>query len=359
MISRNQLKDVTRIVIKLGTGVITNSDKHPDLPRMVHLASQVNDLRRMGKEVIIVSSGAVAAGRHVLGFKKKPSELADLQACAAVGQCSLMSIYQKLFSIYGINIAQVLLTHDDLEDHDRYLNVRSTLQSLIQNQIVPIINENDTVSVEELKFGDNDRLSALVASLLPADLLILLTTIDGLMQDFGQPTQKLIPNVEKIDDTIRLLASGTRSDTAVGGMKTKIMAAEISTRSCIPMLIADGRKRDILPHLIQGEEIGTLFQPDDDFLPGRKRWIAFCHYPKGSLIVDQGAHEAIVQRGKSLLFPGVRAVHGDFSEGDVVSIKDEQNREFARGMVEISSTKLKLNEPPAEEVIHRNNLVLL
>ena len=165
MISRNQLKDVTRIVIKLGTGVITNSDKHPDLPRMVHLASQVNNLRRMGKEVIIVSSGAVAAGRHVLGFKKKPSELADLQACAAVGQCSLMSIYQKLFSIYGINIAQVLLTHDDLEDHDRYLNVRSTLQSLIQNQIVPIINENDTVSVEELKFGDNDRLSALVASL--------------------------------------------------------------------------------------------------------------------------------------------------------------------------------------------------
>lgn len=359
MINRKELAQVSRVIIKLGTGVIINSSKRANLPRMTHLIRQIDELRAMGKEIVLVSSGAVGAGRSVLGFEKKPKELADLQACAAVGQSRLISIYEKLFSIYGLNIAQVLLTHDDMEDHERYLNARSTLISLLEHHIIPIINENDTVSVEELKFGDNDRLSALVAALLPADLLILLTTVDGLMKDFGTPQQEIIHTVEAIDDSLHALASGTRSDTAVGGMKTKIMAAEIATRSGIPMIIADGRKKEVLCDIFAGKEEGTLFVPDDNLLPGRKRWIAFCHYPKGSLVVDPGAQEALVKRGKSLLFPGIKSVSGDFDAGEVVSILDMQKREFARGIIEISSEGLGRNEIPEDEVIHRNNLVIL
>jgi glutamate 5-kinase len=359
MITRKRLSQVSRIVIKLGTSVITNLLKRPDLPHMTHLIRQMCDLRALGKEIIIVSSGAVGAGRGVLGFEKKPKTLSELQACAAVGQSRLMAIYEKLFSIYDINIAQVLLTHDDLEDHNRYLNARSTLISLLEHRIVPIINENDTVSVEELKFGDNDRLSALVAALLPSDLLILLTTVDGLMKNFGTPEQEIISTVNEIDDSLRLLASGTSSDTAVGGMKTKILAAEIATRSGIPMIIANGRKKDVLVSLMEGEEVGTLFKPDDSMLPGRKRWIAFFHHTKGSLVVDQGAKTALIQKGKSLLFPGIKAVHGAFDKGDVVSINDTSNREFARGIIEVSSRELSSNEIPESEVIHRNNMVIL
>ncbi|MDI9400532.1 MAG: glutamate 5-kinase [Limisphaerales bacterium] len=359
MITRKRLSQVSRIVIKLGTGVITNQSKQPDLPLMTHLARQVSDLRALGKEVIIVTSGAVGAGRGVLGFEKRPKALAQLQACAAVGQSRLMAIYEKLFSIYDLNIAQVLLTHDDLEDHSRYLNARNTLTSLLEHHIIPIINENDTVSVEELRFGDNDRLSALVSALLSADLLILLTTVDGLLQNFGTSEQKVISTVPEIDDSLHLLASGTSNDVAVGGMKTKILAAEVATRSGIPMIIANGREKDILLSLMEGKEIGTLFVPDEGRLPGRKRWIAFFNHPKGSLVVDKGAEEALIRKGKSLLFPGIQSVHGCFEEGDVVSISDTNNREFARGIVEVSSQELISNEIPEDEVIHRNNMVIL
>jgi glutamate 5-kinase len=213
--------------------------------------------------------------------------------------------------------------------------------------------------VEELKFGDNDRLSALVAALLPSDLLILLTTVDGLMKNFGTPEQEIISTVNEIDDSLRLLASGTSNDAAVGGMKTKILAAEIATRSGIPMIIANGRKKDVLVSLMEGQEVGTLFEPDDSMLPGRKRWIAFFHHPKGSLVVDEGAKTALIQKGKSLLFPGIKSVYGSFDKGDVVSINDTSNREFARGIIEVSSRELISNEIPEGEVIHRNNMVIL
>ncbi len=359
MNKRSALTKASRIVIKLGTGILTNTDKRPHLPRMTHLIRQICELRERGKEIILVSSGAVGAGRGVLGFDKKPKSLADLQACAAIGQLRLMSTYENLFSIYNQNIAQILLTHDDLEDHDRYLNARSSLLSLLKHRIIPIINENDVVSVEELKFGDNDRLSALVAALLPADLLILLTTVDGLMENFGTPEQKIIHTVEQIDSQISQLANGTHSDTAVGGMKTKILAAEIAVHSGIPMLIANGTHKEILCDLLAGKEIGTLFRPDKNYLPARKRRIAFFHHPRGSIIVDPGACKALRSGGASLLFPGILSIQGNFEEGDVVSVCDADEREFARGIIKISSQDLHSHTIPEDDVIHCNDLVIL
>src|ERR1051325_2016991 len=239
---RDSLKSATRIVVKLGTGVLTDSRKQPDLAQMEQLVAQIAEQRKAGREIVVVSSGAVGAGMGVLGYEKRPAELAELQACAAVGQSRLMATYEKLFSAHGLAVAQVLLTHDDLQHHERHLNARATLIALLNRGVVPIINENDTVSITELKFGDNDKLSALVASLLPADLLIILTTVDGVIENFGKANPKTISVIEQIDSTIENLAGGTTSETAVGGMKSKVEAAKIVVRSGIPMVVASGRK---------------------------------------------------------------------------------------------------------------------
>lgn len=355
---RKQLSDATHIVIKLGSGILTNKNRQPDLPQMTHLIRQMSELRNRGKEVILVSSGAVAAGCGVLGFQEKPKDLDELQACAAVGQLRLMSIYENLFSIYHQNIAQILLTHDDMEDTERCVNARNTIRALVDHKIIPIINENDTVSVEELKFGDNDRLSALVAALVPADLLILLTTVDGFMKNYGTPEQEMIHTVKAIDESVLALAGGTNSATAVGGMKTKLMAAQIAFQSGVAMIIAPGRQKDVIDNIFAGKEIGTLFIPETHGLSGRKKRIAFFHHTRGILVVDQGARKALVERGKSLLFPGIRSIKGNFEEGDVVSIRDTDNKEFARGIVEVSSERLNRLEIPEDEVVHRNNMVL-
>src|ERR1051326_8363230 len=265
------LKEVTRIVVKLGTGVLTDHRKQPDLAQLEHLVSQMAEQRKLGREIVLVSSGAVGAGMGVLGFERRPSELAELQACAAVGQSRLMAIYEKLFAQFELQVAQVLLTHEDLEHHERHLNARNTLVTLLAHGIVPIINENDAISFTELKFGDNDKLSALVASLLPADLLIILTTVDGVIENFGKPNPRTIPIVEQIDQKIEKMAGGTNSATAVGGMASKIQSAKIAIRSGIPLVIASGKKKHALARIISGEDEGTLFVPQTGRLQGRKR----------------------------------------------------------------------------------------
>ena len=356
---RAQLTEASRLVVKLGTGVLTDSRRQPDLAQMRQLTAQVAALRKDGREVVLVSSGAVGAGMGVLGFERRPSDLAALQACAAVGQSRLMATYESLFSAHGLHVAQVLLTHDDLEHHERHLNARNTLVTLLARGVIPVINENDAVSVTELKFGDNDRLSALVAALLPADLLIILTTVDGVMEDFGKPNARTLPVIESIDRSIEGLAGGTTSATAVGGMTTKIEAAKILTRSGIPLVIASGRKKGVLSSILAGQEEGTLFVPKAGRLRGRKRWIAFFHHPKGTLLVDAGARLALREKGRSLLPPGVAQCEGEFEAGEVVRICDLDGTEFARGIVRQAAAAIRSGALSRTEVVHRDDLVVL
>lgn len=353
------LKDVSRIVVKLGTGVLTDSRKQPDLAQLEQLVSQVAEQRKAGRQVVMVTSGAVGAGMGVLGFEKRPAELASLQACAAVGQSRLMAIYEKLFARHDLHVAQVLLTHDDLEHHERHLAARSTLVTLLSHGVIPIINENDATSFTELKFGDNDKLSALVASLLPADLLVILTTVDGVIENFGKANPKTIPIIETIDGAIEKMAGGTDSATAVGGMKSKIEAAKIVVRSGIPLVIASGKKKNMLARVTAGEDEGTLFVPQPTKLQGRKRWIAFFHHPKGALFVDEGAKQALREKGRSLLPPGVARCEGEFAAEDVVRICDLDGTEFARGIAAFSSGEIKSRTLQRVEVVHRDNLVIL
>jgi len=353
------LKELTRIVVKLGTGILTDSRKQPDLSQMEQLVAQIAGQRQSGKEVVLVSSGAVGAGMGVLGFEKRPRELAELQACAAVGQSRLMAIYDKLFAQHNLNVAQVLLTHDDLQHHERHLNARNTLVTLLAHGVVPIINENDAISFTELKFGDNDLLSALVSSLLPADLLVVLTTVDGLIENFGKANPKTIRTIEHIDADIERLAGGTASITAVGGMTSKIQAAKIAVRSGIPLVIASGRNKRVLADIIAGHEEGTIFVPKAAKLQGRKRWIAFFHHPKGTLFVDAGAKKALRENGKSLLPPGVASCEGEFGAGEVVRLCDLNGTEFARGITAYNSTEIKSRKLKRVELVHRDNLVIL
>ncbi len=356
---REALRRVNRLVVKLGTGVLTDSSKQPDLAQLEQLVGQVATQRLAGREVVLVTSGAVGAGMGALGYVKRPSDLSELQACAAVGQCRLMATYEKLFARHGLAVAQVLLIHDDLQHHERHLNARNTLVTLLDRGVVPIINENDAVSVTELKFGDNDRLAALVACLLPADLLAILTTVDGVIENFGKAQPRTISRVPTIDEKIERLAGGTGSATAVGGMATKIQAAKIVVRSGIPLVIACGRKKQVLERILGGQEEGTLFLPAPQKLRGRKRWIAFFHHPRGTLFVDDGARKALRERNKSLLPPGIARCEGDFDEGEVVRICDLEGTEFARGIAEFGSDQIRAGALQRVEVVHRDNLVVL
>ncbi len=353
------LKDVSRLVVKLGTGVLTDSRKQLDLAQMEQLVGQVAAQRQAGKQMVLVTSGAVGAGMGALGCAKRPAQLAELQACAAVGQTRLMATYEALFSRFDLHVAQVLLTHDDLEHHDRHLNARNTLVTLLERGVVPIINENDAISFTELKFGDNDKLAALVASLLPADLLVILTTVDGVIENFGKANPKTIATIEQIDQTVEQLASGTESATAVGGMASKIQAAKIATRAGIPLVIASGKKKAVLARVMAGEVEGTIFVPQPNKLKGRKRWIAFFHHPRGSLFVDEGAKQALRENGKSLLPPGVARSEGDFAAGDIVRICDLNGTEFARGIAKFSAAEIQSRQLPRAEVVHRDDLVIL
>jgi glutamate 5-kinase len=356
---RELLQNVTRIVVKLGTGVLTDSRKQPDLAQMEQLVEQLAEQHQNGRDIVLVTSGAVGAGMGVLGYEKRPAEVAALQACAAVGQSRLMATYERLFSAYGLPVAQVLLTHEDLEHHERHLNARNALVTLLNRRVVPIINENDVVSITELKFGDNDRLSALVASLLPADLLVILTTVDGVIENFGKANPRTLNTIERIDTIVEKAAGGTRSATAVGGMISKIQAAKILVRSGIPLVIASGRKKQVLARVLSGEDEGTLFVPQPGRLRGRKRWIAFFHHPQGALFVDAGARKALREGGKSLLPPGVVRCEGDFAAGSVVRICDPDGTEFARGIAKYGAAEVRGRKLSRVELVHRDDLVIL
>ncbi len=348
-----------RVVVKLGTGVLTDARKRPDLVQFAQLVAQVAGLRADGREVVLVTSGAVGAGMGVLGYETRPPSLAERQACAAVGQSRLMATYDGLFRHFDLTIAQVLLTHDDLADHERHLNARNTLLTLLKRGVLPIINENDAVSVTELKFGDNDRLSALVASLLPADLLVILTTADGLIENYGKADARLLDSVESIDDSIEAMAGGTTSATATGGMATKITAAKIVVRSGIPMVIGPGRRHDVLARILAGEHEGTFFAPSSSRLPSRKRWIAFYDRPRGTLVLDAGAARAVRESGRSLLVPGIATCEGEFAAGQVVRLVDPTGHEFARGLARFDSTTIRARGTGRAEVVHRDDLVVL
>jgi glutamate 5-kinase len=270
-----------------------------------------------------------------------------------------MTTYEGLFAKHGLHVAQVLLTHDDLQHHERHLNARNTLVRLLKHGVVPIINENDAVSFTEIKFGDNDKLSALVAALLPADLLIILTTVDGVIVNFGLPDARVLGTVEAITPEIEAMAGGTTSATAVGGMTSKIQAAKIVARSGIPLVIAPGKQRDVIRQVLDGEEVGTLFVPNERRLASRKRWIAFFHRPKGVIYVDEGAKKALREQGKSLLPPGITKCEGEFKTGEIVSICDLNGTEFARGISDVTAGAIREKQISKVEVIHRDNLVVL
>jgi glutamate 5-kinase len=358
-VHRDPLKSAARVVVKFGTGVLTDSRKQPDPAQLEQLVAQIAGQCKAGREIVVVTSGAVGAGMGALGLEKRPTDLAELQACAALGQSRLMATYAELFARHNLQVAQVLLTHDDLEHHERHLNARNTLVTLLNRGVVPIINENDAVSFTEIKFGDNDKLSALVASLLPADLLVILTTVDGVIENFGKANPKTISVIEKIDSAHEKLARGTDSEIAVGGMKSKIEAAKIVVRSGIPLVIASGRKKNVLAQILAGDEEGTLFVAQPNKLHSRKRWIAFFHHPQGALFVDDGAKLALREKGKSLLPPGVARCEGDFAAGDVVRICDLNGTEFARGIAKFSGEQIRAKKLARVELVHRDDLVIL
>ena len=344
-----------RIVIKLGTAVLVRDDGGIALSRFYSFIEAIADLKRAGREVLLVSSGAVGLGAERLGITRRPQLLPLKQALAAVGQGRLMSLYSDAFDRLGVTTAQVLLTEEDFSNRQRYLNLRGTLAKLLELGVLPIINENDTVSTAELEsldpashvrvnFGDNDKLSALVASKIEADLLVMLTDVEGLYTaDPGSSSEAaLIPLVEEmtpeIEDLVR--ASSSTSRVGRGGMKTKLDAARIATRSGCAAVIASGKLPGVIARVFAGEDLGTLFLPQSS-LPGKRRWIAFATSVKAALVVNEGARRALEERKASLLAAGILDVRGRFERGDVVSILDEQEHEFARGIVNYSSVEAR------------------
>jgi len=373
-IRRKTLGQVRRIVVKVGSSILASVETGLHHEVFSHLTKEISDLKRKGYEIVLVSSGAIAAGMEKLGYKTRPQSITQKQATAAVGQSRLMKIYEDHFSRYQQMVAQILLTHDDLSHRRRFLNARNTLLTLLGLGIIPIINENDTVVVDEIKFGDNDNLSALITNLIEADLLIILTDIEGLCDADPRydPQARCISLVEDIDIDMDGVIGDTDGEWNVGGMVSKIQAAKKSSRFGIPTVIACGTKEGVLHQVLQGKEVGTLILPNKEALSSRKHWIAFNLKPKGDVVVDEGAKKAIVQKGKSLLPSGVVRVRGAFDRGDPVSCLGPRGKEFARGLVNYSANELErikghkteqiekaLGYKYSDEIIHRDDLVLL
>jgi len=359
-----------RIVVKLGTGVITSGIGQLDEPRLASLAAQITALRAKGSEVIVVSSGAVGLGMGRLKLEKKPKIIAKKQACAAVGQSLLMQTWQRAFDAHGLTVAQVLLTHEDLRVRSRHLGVKETLRELVAYNTVPIINENDTVSAAEIKVGDNDTLSAMVSSLVEADYLVILSTAPGLIDMKG--TGKIVPVVEKITPAIEAMAGGTTSETATGGMITKITAAKLATRSGCGVFIASGAEPEILPRLFSGHGPGTFFVPSGLPLESRKLWLAYFQRPHGTININTCAVPVLRDQGRSLLAVGVTGVTGAFTAGEVVNITAPDGTIIARGETAYSSDQIaalagkhgdevRALHPNRKhlEVVHRNDMALL
>ncbi|HXF64670.1 MAG TPA: glutamate 5-kinase [Caldilineaceae bacterium] len=363
-----------RIVVKLGTSVLTGGGRQLDRPHMVELARQCAELYHRGHDVIVCSSGAVAAGRAHLGFPNLPATIVSKQLFAAVGQTRLMLMWERFFDIYGVRVGQILLTRADVENRQRYLNARDTFSALLEHRIVPVVNENDAVATEEIKVGDNDNLSALVATLAGADLLLILTDQAGLFTADPRvdPNAQLIPEVHRIDEALRAQAGGTSTGLGVGGMVTKLAAANVARHAGIDVVIAAGREPDVILRVARGETVGTRFVALESRPESRKRWILAGPKPAGALVIDAGAVTAVCKKGRSLLPAGIVAVEGRFERGDTVRILDQARQELARGLVAYGSGDLaqiagcrsaeiaeRLGYTYGEEAVHRNNLVLL
>lgn len=359
-----------RIVVKLGTGVLAADGGRLDSARIAGVCAQLAAVRAGGTEIIVVSSGAVGLGMGALKLVKRPRELAQKQACAAIGQSLLMQTWQAALAPHGITAAQVLLTHEDLRLRARYLGVQESLRQIIAYGAVPVINENDTVSAAEIKFGDNDILSAMVASLMGAELLVILSTARGLIDFKG--TGQVVPVIDKITPEIEAMAGGTTSETAVGGMVSKISAAKLATRAGCGVFIASGAEPGILGRLLAGTGPGTFFVPSGLPLEARKRWLAYFQRPTATIHVNESAVGPIRKDGRSLLAVGVTGATGDFAAGDVVNIAGPDGAAFARGKAGFSSDEIppiagkqgeevRILHPRRKrlEVVHRNNLVLL
>lgn len=363
------------IVVKVGTRVLTHENGTLNESQIAALSEQLHAIASQGRRVVLVSSGAVGAGMSELGLKKRPTDLSRLQAIAAIGQAKLIETYNRSIRPHGRQAAQVLLTADDLQDRKRYLNVRNTLLSLLECGAIPIINENDTVAVDELMatFGDNDRLAALVTCLLGAPLLIILSDVAGLYDgDPALPTSRRIETVRQVDETVFAYAQSHKTGLSKGGMSSKLNAARIVTTAGENVIIASGRQPTVLTQLLQGEAVGTLFLAQGRAVSPWKRWIAFSNRPSGRIVLDQGACQAIVQQGRSLLAIGILRREGEFEKGDIVAICDQQGRELARGLSNYPAADIdriqghNSTEIPAilgyrsyDEVIHRDNLVVV
>lgn len=366
------LAETQTIVVKVGTRLLTYETGKLNLRAMEKVVRELADLKNQGKDVVLVSSGAVGAGIGRLGLPGKPQSTPEKQALAAIGQGLLIQMYEKLFAEYGQVAAQVLLTRDDFQDRKRYLNSRNALLALLRLGAIPVINENDTVAVEEIEFGDNDTLSALVASTLDADLLVILTDIGGLYS--GNPkldqAARLISTIEEITPEVRTWAGTSTEALATGGMVTKLQAAEIAVNSGIPLVIAGGREPDILHRILTGEKTGTYFRARERSLDCRKRWIAYGQAAHGRITVDDGARKALLDDGKSLLPSGILEVAGEFEAGEMIAVEDRYGFEFARGLAGYSAGELrkikglrtekaaKILQKEVGEAIHRNNMVV-
>jgi len=367
------LPPLRRIVVKVGSGLVTEAGQGPDAARIGRLAAELAAAMARPLEVALVSSGAIASGTRRLGLRERPRSIPEKQAAAAAGQVWLMWHYEQAFAAHDRRVAQVLLTQEDISHRSRYLNARNTLLTLLGYGVLPIVNENDTVAVEEIKVGDNDNLAALVAYLVDADLLVLLSDIDGLYtgDPYRDAAARRIEVVETITPEMERVA-GAEGVLGTGGMVTKLQAAQKAMAAGIPMVIADGRRPGVLAAVLAGEPAGTYFVPRGDRLTARKRWIAFATAPQGMLAVDAGARRALVERGKSLLPSGIVKVEGEFAAGDAVGLCDAEGCEFARGIVgydarevallrgaKTSDIERLLGYHAGDEVIHRDNLVIL
>lgn len=371
MTLRDGFKDVKRMVIKVGTSTLTYPSGQLNLQRIENLVREIADLHNRGMEVVLVTSGAIGTGASRMGLKTVPKTLPEKQALAAIGQGALMHLYEKLFGEYNKIVAQVLLTREDLDERMRYLNATNTLITIMNMGAIPVINENDTVTVEEIRFGDNDTLSAMVAGIVDADLLIILSDVDGLFDRDPRLHEDahLISAVYEITPEMESNSTSRGIAFSSGGMFTKLRAARMSMTSGVAMVIANSDENNIIRRIVDGEKVGTLFVPREDKLQARKKWIAYGTVLHGHLIVDSGCEVALLEKGKSLLPSGIKDIQGDFERGTVVAVKNQAGVEIARGIVnydsgEIAQIKGKqsseieelLGNKDYDEVIHRNNL---
>lgn len=363
-----------RVVIKIGSNILSSGDAGLDMKRISSISKDIARVQELGHDVVVVSSGAIAAGMSKLGLKQKPRDIKLKQAVAAVGQSALMWAYERSFGRYGKKVAQVLLTRDDFADRKRYINSKNTLLTLLSFKTIPIVNENDTVATDEIKFGDNDQLASLVASLVEAERLVILSDVEGLYTDDprGNPHAQLIAFVDEITPDIERRASGAGSIVGTGGMYSKILAAKRAVNHGIVVHIVSGRQDGVIGSIIEGKPFGTVFKPKAQRLSSRKGWIAYGSRAKGSLMIDDGAVSALIERGKSLLPSGIVGVEGEFDTGDAVYCTDVHGNRIAKGLTNYSSLEIErikgkkssqieeiLGYKYSEEVIHRDNLVLL